>query len=144
MQKWKHSQGTFGLTTYTLYDLTEIDSSGDEPSLLELIVTTKKREVKRVQIRELLGRDIRVLEPLVLFLLQARQILDQTPVKELVSLKWKRYGRPYFCLLGALYVLYIICFTVCCIYRPLKPRTDNRTQPRDNTLLQQKLLQVTH
>ncbi|ELK27024.1 Transient receptor potential cation channel subfamily V member 6 [Myotis davidii] len=115
MQKWKHSQGTFGLTTYTLYDLTEIDSSGDEPSLLELIVTTKKRE--------------------------ARQILDQTPVKELVSLKWKRYGRPYFCLLGALYVLYIICFTMCCIYRPLKPRTDNRTQPRDNTLLQQKLLQ---
>ncbi|XP_023614658.1 transient receptor potential cation channel subfamily V member 6, partial [Myotis lucifugus] len=115
LQKWKHSQGTFGLTTYTLYDLTEIDSSGDEPSLLELIVTTKKRE--------------------------ARQILDQTPVKELVSLKWKRYGRPYFCLLGALYVLYIICFTMCCIYRPLKPRTDNRTQPRDNTLLQQKLLQ---
>ncbi|KAF6276313.1 transient receptor potential cation channel subfamily V member 6 [Rhinolophus ferrumequinum] len=115
MQKWKHSQGTFGLVTYTLYDLTEIDSSGEEPSLLELIVTTKKRE--------------------------ARQILDQTPLKELVSLKWKRYGRPYFCLLGALYVLYIICFTMCCIYRPLKPRTDNRTQPRDNTLLQQKLLQ---
>ncbi|KAM8815563.1 transient receptor potential cation channel subfamily V member 6 [Rhynchonycteris naso] len=115
MQKGKHSQGTFGLSTYTLYDLTEIESSGDEPSLLELIVTTKKRE--------------------------ARQILDQTPVKELVSLKWRRYGRPYFCLLGALYVLYIICFTVCCVYRPLKPRTDNRTQPRDNTLLQQKLLQ---
>lgn len=64
-------------------------------------------------------------------------------MKELVSLKWKRYGRPYFCLLGALYLLYIVCFTVCCVYRPLKPRTDNRTQPRDNTLLQQKLLQVT-
>lgn len=55
MQKWKHSQGTFGLTTYTLYDLTEIDSSGDEPSLLELIVTTKKREVKKIQFKELLG-----------------------------------------------------------------------------------------
>ncbi|XP_075810066.1 transient receptor potential cation channel subfamily V member 6 isoform X1 [Microtus pennsylvanicus] len=115
MQKRKHIQWSYGPLTSTLYDLTEIDSSGDDQSLLELIVTTKKRE--------------------------ARQILDQTPVKELVSLKWKRYGRPYFCVLGAIYVLYIICFTMCCVYRPLKPRIGNRTNPRDNTLLQQKLLQ---
>ncbi|XP_052576310.1 transient receptor potential cation channel subfamily V member 6 isoform X1 [Peromyscus californicus insignis] len=115
MQKRKHIQWTYGPLTSTLYDLTEIDSSGNDQSLLELIVTTKKRE--------------------------ARQILDQTPVKELVSLKWKRYGRPYFCMLGAIYVLYIICFTMCCVYRPLKPRITNRTNPRDNTLLQQKLLQ---
>ncbi|XP_044102689.1 transient receptor potential cation channel subfamily V member 6 isoform X1 [Neovison vison] len=115
MQKRKHIQWTYGPLTSTLYDLTEIDSSGDEQSLLELIVTTKKRE--------------------------ARQILDQTPVKELVSLKWKRYGRPYFCVLGAIYLIYIICFTMCCVYRPLKPRTNNHTGPRDNTLLQQKLLQ---
>ncbi|OBS69690.1 hypothetical protein A6R68_01768, partial [Neotoma lepida] len=115
MQKRKHIQWTYGPLSSTLYDLSEIDSSGDEQSLLELIVTTKKRE--------------------------ARRILDQTPVKELVSLKWKRYGRPYFCMLGAIYVLYIICFTMCCVYRPLKPRITNRTNPRDNTLLQQKLLQ---
>uniref|UniRef100_A0A8C6R590 Transient receptor potential cation channel, subfamily V, member 6 n=1 Tax=Nannospalax galili TaxID=1026970 RepID=A0A8C6R590_NANGA len=115
MQKRKHVQWKYGPLTSTLYDLTEIDSSGDDHSLLELIVTTKKRE--------------------------ARQILDQTPVKELVSFKWKRYGRPYFCILGAIYLLYIICFTMCCVYRPLKPRITNRTNPRDNTLLQQKLLQ---
>ncbi|XP_077004375.1 transient receptor potential cation channel subfamily V member 6 isoform X2 [Tamandua tetradactyla] len=115
MQKRKHIQWTYGPLTSTLYDLTEIDSSGDEQSLLELIVTTKKRE--------------------------ARQILDQTPVKELVSLKWKRYGRPYFCMLATIYVLYIICFTMCCVYRPLKPRTSNNTDPRDKTLYQQKRLQ---
>ncbi|XP_051030620.1 transient receptor potential cation channel subfamily V member 6 isoform X2 [Phodopus roborovskii] len=81
MQKRKHIQWTYGPLTSTLYDLTEIDSSGDDQSLLELIVTTKKRE--------------------------ARHILDQTPVKEL-------------------------------------PRITNRTNPRDNTLLQQKLLQESY
>ncbi|KAM6201834.1 transient receptor potential cation channel subfamily V member 6-like [Rhynchocyon petersi] len=115
MQRRKHVQWSCGPLTSTLYDLTEIDSWGEQQSLLELIVTTKKRE--------------------------ARQILDQTPVKELVSLKWRRYGRPYFCVLGAIYLLYITCFTMCCVYRPLKPRISNRTSLRDNTLLQQKLLQ---
>nr|XP_044626433.1 transient receptor potential cation channel subfamily V member 6 isoform X1 [Equus asinus] len=71
----------------------------------------------------------------------ARQILDQTPVKELVSLKWKRYGQPYFCMLGAIYLLYMICFTMCCIYRPLKPITSNCTGAEDIIILQQKLLQ---
>ncbi|KAM7120235.1 transient receptor potential cation channel subfamily V member 5-like [Molossus nigricans] len=115
MQKRKHIQWTYGPLTSTLYDLTEIDSWGEKVSFLELVVSSKKRE--------------------------ARQILDQTPVKELVSLKWKRYGRPYFCLLGALYVLYIICFTVCCVYRPLKYRSDNHTTTRDITLLEQKTLE---
>ncbi|XP_026957483.1 transient receptor potential cation channel subfamily V member 6-like isoform X1 [Sagmatias obliquidens] len=115
MQKRKHIQWTCGPLTSTLYDLTEIDSSGEEQSLLELIVTSKKRE--------------------------ARQILDQTPVKELVNLKWKRYGWPYFCVLAAIYLLYLVCFTTCCVYRPLNPRTHNQTDPRDNTVLQQKLLQ---
>uniref|UniRef100_A0A8C8T989 Transient receptor potential cation channel, subfamily V, member 5 n=1 Tax=Peromyscus maniculatus bairdii TaxID=230844 RepID=A0A8C8T989_PERMB len=71
----------------------------------------------------------------------ARQILEQTPVKELVSLKWKKYGQPYFCLLGALYIFYMICFTTCCVYRPLKFRDTNRTHSRDNTIMEQKTLQ---
>lgn len=45
MQNRKHIQWTFGPLVSTLYDLTEIDSWGDDQSLLELIVTTKKREV---------------------------------------------------------------------------------------------------
>ncbi|XP_006861333.1 PREDICTED: transient receptor potential cation channel subfamily V member 5 [Chrysochloris asiatica] len=115
MQRRKHIQWTYGPLTSTLYDLTEIDSWGEERSFLELVVSSKKRE--------------------------ARQILDQTPVKELVSLKWKRYGRPYFCALSAVYLLYIVCFTMCCVYRPLKSRGGNRTHSRDITILQQKLLQ---
>ncbi|XP_004694386.1 PREDICTED: transient receptor potential cation channel subfamily V member 5 [Condylura cristata] len=115
MQRRKHIQWTYGPLTSTLYDLTEIDSWGEEVSFLELVVSSKKRE--------------------------AREILEQTPVKQLVSFKWNKYGRPYFCTLGALYVFYMVCFTMCCVYRPLKFRLDNRTDPRDNTILQEKLLQ---
>ncbi|CAO2603358.1 Transient receptor potential cation channel subfamily V member 5 [Lemmus lemmus] len=115
MQKRKHIQWSCGSLTSSLYDITEIDSWGEELSFLELVVSSKKKE--------------------------ARQILEQTPVKELVSLKWKKYGQPYFCLLGALYVLYMICFSTCCVYRPLKFRDTNRTHSRDNTIMEQKTLQ---
>uniref|UniRef100_A0A493T977 Transient receptor potential cation channel subfamily V member 6 n=2 Tax=Anas platyrhynchos TaxID=8839 RepID=A0A493T977_ANAPP len=74
----------------------------------------------------------------------ARQILDLTPVKELVSLKWNMYGRPYFCFLALFYVLYMVCFTMCCVYRPLKARTGNKTSSRDNTIYVQKMLQESY
>ncbi|XP_003504418.1 transient receptor potential cation channel subfamily V member 5 [Cricetulus griseus] len=115
MQKRKHIQWSCGPLTSSLYDITEIDSWGEELSFLELVVSSKKKE--------------------------ARQILEQTPVKELVSLKWKKYGQPYFYLLSALYVCYMICFTMCCVYRPLKFRDTNRTHSRDNTIMEQKTLQ---
>ncbi|XP_005083139.1 transient receptor potential cation channel subfamily V member 5 [Mesocricetus auratus] len=115
MQKRKHIQWSCGPLTSSLYDITEIDSWGEELSFLELVVSSKKKE--------------------------ARQILEQTPVRELVSLKWRKYGRPYFYLLGALYILYMVCFTVCCVYRPLKARDTNRTHSRDNTVMEQKTLQ---
>ncbi|XP_069057968.1 transient receptor potential cation channel subfamily V member 6-like [Pleurodeles waltl] len=103
-----------GATTSVLFDLTGIDSWGDDQSILELLVSTRKRE--------------------------ARQILDMTPIKELVRLKWNNYGRPYFCVLAVLYVLYMICFTICCVYRPLTPRTTESNNSRDITLLVQKTL----
>nr|BAA99541.1 epithelial calcium channel [Rattus norvegicus] len=115
MQKRKHIQWSLGPLTSSIYDLTEIDSWGEDLSFLELVLSSKK--------------------------IEARQILEQTPVKELVSLKWKKYGQPYFCLLGMLYISYMICFTTCCVYRPLKFRDANRTHVRDNTVLEQKPLQ---
>uniref|UniRef100_A0A8C3LSC3 Transient receptor potential cation channel subfamily V member 6 n=1 Tax=Chrysolophus pictus TaxID=9089 RepID=A0A8C3LSC3_CHRPC len=118
MQRRKHNLWSFGPLTTVLYDLTEIDSWAEDQSFLELIVSTKKRE--------------------------ARQILDLTPVKELVSLKWNMYGRPYFCFLALFYILYMVCFTMCCVYRPLKPRTGNKTSSRDNTIYVQKMLQESY
>ncbi|MEE6487024.1 hypothetical protein FKM82_014774 [Ascaphus truei] len=114
VQKRKTIQWAFGPIRSSLYDLSEIDSWGEDQSVLELVVSSKKRE--------------------------ARRILDLTPVKELVSLKWRSCGRPYFWLLASLYVLYMICVTMCCTYRPLKHVPVLYNDSRDITIFVQKPL----
>uniref|UniRef100_A0A7N6BHP9 Ion transport domain-containing protein n=1 Tax=Anabas testudineus TaxID=64144 RepID=A0A7N6BHP9_ANATE len=79
-------QWNLGPLTSHLYDLTEIDSWADDMSVLELIVCSQKRE--------------------------ARRILELTPVRQLVSLKWNLYGKHYFRLLLLVYLLYIGTFTL--------------------------------
>ncbi|KAG7237596.1 hypothetical protein INR49_032042 [Caranx melampygus] len=115
-------QWSLGPLTSNLYDLTEIDSWADDMSVLELIVGSHQRE--------------------------ARGILEVTPVRQLVSLKWNLYGKHYFRLLLLLYLLYIVIFTLCCVYRPLKDVPDNYTQSdTDKTIRIQKSLNesyVTH
>ncbi|XP_018080422.1 transient receptor potential cation channel subfamily V member 6 isoform X2 [Xenopus laevis] len=115
VQRKKQIQWTFGPLNSTLYDLSGIDSWGEDQSVLELVVASKKKE--------------------------ARHILDLTPVKQLVFLKWRSCGRPYFCLLASIYILYIVTVTMCCIYRPLEPIPgigNQTTVTRNITKLMQK------
>ncbi|XP_051720421.1 transient receptor potential cation channel subfamily V member 6 [Ctenopharyngodon idella] len=106
-------QWSLGPLTSNLYDLTEIDSRVDDLSVLEIIVSSQKRE--------------------------ARRILELTPVRQLVRLKWNLYGKHYFRLLMLVYLLYISIFTLCCINRPLKDIPENYTKAdNDNTIKLQK------
>uniref|UniRef100_A0A4W6D8P3 Transient receptor potential cation channel, subfamily V, member 6 n=1 Tax=Lates calcarifer TaxID=8187 RepID=A0A4W6D8P3_LATCA len=108
-------QWSLGPLTSNLYDLTEIDSWADDMSVLEIIVGSHRRE--------------------------ARGILEVTPVRQLVSLKWNLYGKYYFRLLLFLYLLYIGVFTLCCVFRPLKDAPENYTQSdMDKTIRVQKTL----
>uniref|UniRef100_A0A3Q1GR37 Transient receptor potential cation channel, subfamily V, member 6 n=1 Tax=Acanthochromis polyacanthus TaxID=80966 RepID=A0A3Q1GR37_9TELE len=71
----------------------------------------------------------------------ARRILEVTPVRQLVSLKWNLYGKHYFRLLLLLYLLYIGTFTLCCVFRPIKDTPDNyTTSDMDKTIRVQKNL----
>ncbi|XP_016357266.1 transient receptor potential cation channel subfamily V member 5-like [Sinocyclocheilus anshuiensis] len=106
-------QWNLGPLSSNLYDLTEIDSREDDLSVLEIIVSSQKRE--------------------------ARQILELTPVRQLVRLKWNLYGKHYFRLLMLVYLLYISIFTLCCINRPLKDIPENYTKAdNDQTIKVQK------
>ncbi|XP_069506476.1 transient receptor potential cation channel subfamily V member 6-like [Ambystoma mexicanum] len=118
VQKRKQVQWTLGPLTCTLYDLSEIDLQGQRRSVLEVVTTSKKKE--------------------------ARQILELTPVKELVNLKWRNYGRPYFCIFGLIYIAYMICVSLCCCNRPLKQVPPNLNDPSDITISTQKTLQESY
>uniref|UniRef100_A0A4W5Q878 Transient receptor potential cation channel, subfamily V, member 6 n=1 Tax=Hucho hucho TaxID=62062 RepID=A0A4W5Q878_9TELE len=114
-------QWNLGPLTSNLYDLTEIDSlvADNGLSVLELIVGSQRRE--------------------------ARRILEVTPVRQLVSLKWNLYGKHYFRLLLLLYLLYIGTFTLCCVYRPLKDAPENYTvSDMDKTIRVQKTLKESY
>ncbi|XP_048881128.1 transient receptor potential cation channel subfamily V member 6 [Brienomyrus brachyistius] len=105
----RRSQWTLGPLNSHLYDLTEFDSYGDEFSVLENVIVSHKKE--------------------------ARKVLDVPPAKQLIDLKWKLYAKHYFRFLALLYHLYMGIFTLCCVYRPLKPIPENYTLiHQDNTI----------
>uniref|UniRef100_A0A8C4PXG5 Transient receptor potential cation channel subfamily V member 6 n=1 Tax=Eptatretus burgeri TaxID=7764 RepID=A0A8C4PXG5_EPTBU len=117
VSKRRQVQWSYGTVTSAIYDLMGIDSWDEELSAIELITSSRKRE--------------------------ARRLLEITPVKELVHLKWSHYGRFYFRLWFMAYMAYIITFTLCCIHRPLAPRVlYNDTDPQDNMVFVQRPLKV--
>ncbi|XP_075071565.1 transient receptor potential cation channel subfamily V member 6-like [Mixophyes fleayi] len=113
IQMKRKVQWTFGPVTTMLYDMSEIDSWDKQKSILELIASSNK----------------------------AHKILNLPPVKELLKKKWHTTGRPCIWFMATIHVLYMICVSLCCANRPLKPRTTNITDPRDITLYVQKTLQ---
>ncbi|XP_078538459.1 transient receptor potential cation channel subfamily V member 6-like [Lissotriton helveticus] len=114
VKKRRHVQCLFGPVTSSLYHLSGIDSWEDNESVLELVTSTGNQEAYR--------------------------ILGLSPVKELVKMKWKTYRDTYFFASGILYVMYMICFTLCCINRPLMPFV-NATLSSGLPLLAPKTLQ---
>ncbi|XP_075122815.1 transient receptor potential cation channel subfamily V member 6-like [Leptodactylus fuscus] len=93
MKKRKHTFWSFRPVTCTFYDLTGIDSWRDKSSVIDIICTSDNNA--------------------------ARNLLEITPLKELLQYKWSAFGYKYFLLCTFLYILYTIILTLCCLYRPL-------------------------
>ncbi|XP_067914781.1 transient receptor potential cation channel subfamily V member 6-like isoform X2 [Heterodontus francisci] len=106
-----HIQWFFKSVSATFYDLAGIDSWDDDHSVLDLVLCSNEVE--------------------------ALKILNLPAIKALIHFKWNKYGKYYFRTLALFYFIYIIIFTSCCIFRPLIPRRDNITDPRDTQILEE-------
>uniref|UniRef100_UPI00358F9C98 transient receptor potential cation channel subfamily V member 5-like isoform X2 n=1 Tax=Myxine glutinosa TaxID=7769 RepID=UPI00358F9C98 len=67
-----------------------------------------------------------------------RHILESSPVKQLLWIKWRSFGRKYLRFWMMLYLWYMTSFTLSCIYRPIKARGGNITDPRDDIIMVEK------
>ncbi|XP_075124816.1 transient receptor potential cation channel subfamily V member 5-like [Leptodactylus fuscus] len=86
---------TIGTISYSIYDLTNIDTWMTQKSVLDIIASSQKPQV--------------------------RKLVDVTPVKELLSQKWKSFGYKSFLVWMLSYLTYMVIFTTVSLYRPLKP-----------------------
>ncbi|KAM4693730.1 transient receptor potential cation channel subfamily V member 6-like isoform 1-T1 [Discoglossus pictus] len=93
MKRRRQAYWAFGPLTSTLYDLTGIDSWNDRQSVIDVICNSRNDA--------------------------AQNLLEITPLKELLQYKWSIFGYKYFLLWTFSYILYIIILTLCCLYRPL-------------------------
>ncbi|XP_053566091.1 transient receptor potential cation channel subfamily V member 6-like [Bombina bombina] len=95
VKKQKKTYWTIGTITYSIYDLTDIDTWMTQNSVLDIITSNQKPQV--------------------------RQLVDVTPVKELLRQKWNSFGYKNFLIWMFSYLVYMVIFTTVCMFRPLKP-----------------------
>ncbi|KAM8953130.1 transient receptor potential cation channel subfamily V member 6-like [Pelodytes ibericus] len=97
VRKQRMTYWTIGSISYIIYDLTNIDTWMTPKSVLDIITTSQKPQV--------------------------RKLVDVTPIKELLHQKWKSFGYKNFFIWMLSYLVYMTIFTVACFFRPLKPVT---------------------
>ncbi|XP_072264163.1 transient receptor potential cation channel subfamily V member 5-like [Pyxicephalus adspersus] len=95
VKRQKKIYWTIGTISYSIYDLTNIDTWMAQNSVLDIITSSQKPQV--------------------------RKLVDVTPVKELLSQKWKSFGYKSFLVWMFSYLAYMVVFTTVSLHRPLKP-----------------------
>ncbi|KAM4693732.1 transient receptor potential cation channel subfamily V member 6-like [Discoglossus pictus] len=95
VRKQKKVYWKIGTISYNIYDLTDIDTWMTQKSVLDIITSSQKPQV--------------------------RKLVDVTPVKELLSQKWKLFGFKNFVIWMCSYLVYMVIFTTVSMFRPLKP-----------------------
>ncbi|XP_053316931.1 transient receptor potential cation channel subfamily V member 6-like [Spea bombifrons] len=112
VSKQKKIYWTIGTISYNIYDLTHIDTWMTQKSVLDIIASSQKPQV--------------------------RKLVDVSPIKELLNQKWNTFGYKNFLIWMVSYLVYMAIFTTVSLFRPLKPITEG---PTDNiTVMTQKSL----
>ncbi|XP_031758523.1 transient receptor potential cation channel subfamily V member 6 isoform X2 [Xenopus tropicalis] len=109
IKKQKAIYWTIGTVSYSIYNLTDIDTWDTERSVLDIITSNKSSKVCK--------------------------LIDVTPIKELLNLKWKLFGRKNFLIWMISYLLYMLVFTTVSMFRPFNTVTTNQFNNTHVTVL---------
>ncbi|NXE80793.1 TRPV4 protein, partial [Cochlearius cochlearius] len=116
----KFKDWAYGPVYSSLYDLSSLDTCGEEVSVLEILVYNSKIEVRGGRGGDRRGHRARSLLTAPVCHQNRHEMLAVEPINELLRDKWRKFGAVSFYISVVSYLCAMVIFTLVAYYRPME------------------------